>query len=277
MPTRRRHEAQAASQLFGGGGDIRRSSQISYDDAQQDERATESVGAQCNLEQGDIELMRHSTERNQTASPLLRLPGELRNKIYSYVFHGRSVTISLVCLRGLTTPVPKTSPSLLRVCRQIHCEASSLAIELTTFRSNNADDLREWFNELPQHQRNAVASIELRGNRTTLGSLYEHQQNRISLDDVPDWWNEDDMAWHILPELKTIHVLMCIMCWEDEGSDKDRDFRFAETGRVFQEEKEFVESVNPGVKATFEVCLRKHWWGQRNGPNGSAGIGPRRT
>ena len=38
-------------------------------------------------------LIRRSTQRNQKASPLLRLPAELRNNIYSLVLGGRCITV----------------------------------------------------------------------------------------------------------------------------------------------------------------------------------------
>jgi hypothetical protein len=67
-----------------------------------------------------------STERNQHLSPLLKLPAELRNKIYDYL---SSIETSQGNYIAIRTP---NARALSRVCRQLH---SGYAAFPYTFRS----------------------------------------------------------------------------------------------------------------------------------------------
>jgi hypothetical protein len=79
-----------------------------------------------------------STLRNQLASPLLRLPAEIRNKIYTYVGYSTTVTVDIV-----STPFPVSDkpishlyfklPALQKSSKQIRHEASSILRKLATF------------------------------------------------------------------------------------------------------------------------------------------------
>ncbi|KAJ4345559.1 uncharacterized protein N0V89_011692 [Didymosphaeria variabile] len=66
------------------------------------------------------------TIRNQLASPLLRLPGEIRNKIYAYTFPG--TVLSVVPYFGKLKD-PKGGYYLLFTCRQILVEAKEVCMD----------------------------------------------------------------------------------------------------------------------------------------------------
>ncbi|EAT88116.2 hypothetical protein SNOG_04356 [Parastagonospora nodorum SN15] len=96
--------------------------------------------------------------------PFLDLPAELRNQIYSYVFGDRLIVICPDPLKsnGVTGEIyPGTgsdcvnaenvSPrrpfhtfALLKTCRQINAEASTLPFELNTFVLGYDDALERW-------------------------------------------------------------------------------------------------------------------------------------
>ncbi|KAF2025107.1 hypothetical protein EK21DRAFT_117109 [Setomelanomma holmii] len=68
------------------------------------------------------------TLSNQTQSILLRLPGEIRDKIYHYASLEKTVLV-----RSITSAKPSSAPcafALLHTCRQIAREASPIAYAL---------------------------------------------------------------------------------------------------------------------------------------------------
>jgi hypothetical protein len=71
-----------------------------------------------------------STEQNQRTSPLLRLPPELRNRIYGYVFEPRVSRVIFPSTELGYTTWPLTT---LGACRQIRYEASPICFANITF------------------------------------------------------------------------------------------------------------------------------------------------
>jgi hypothetical protein len=82
-------------------------------------------------------MTQHSEELNEHASPLLRLPGELRNHVYSYVFEGsvlHFVTRSPTRARFLDIKLQQSAPlevSLSSVCRKLRRGAVLLPFNLS--------------------------------------------------------------------------------------------------------------------------------------------------
>ncbi|OAF98978.1 uncharacterized protein CC84DRAFT_1181717 [Paraphaeosphaeria sporulosa] len=132
------------------------------------------------------------TERNATQSPLLRLPGELRNKIWRYATTGNIVNIhdddsrwdSVFCkghtvgvvgednpMRWLSTraedkPRLPTAFHLSAVCRQIYHEVGILAYSDSIFVLSSWNDegelMRQWVRTglAPAH-KNAIKDIAI--------------------------------------------------------------------------------------------------------------------
>lgn len=128
-------------------------------------------------------LITSSTARNQNQSPLLRLPGELRNRIYNYVFNDHSTIILGGCghppfIVGLT-PSPYEYrhqlpwPALRHVCRVTHAETKLLCYSLTTFRSEQIGKLCVWYNGLAREQQESVRRVQMRcyRSKTIVGRL----------------------------------------------------------------------------------------------------------
>jgi hypothetical protein len=112
------------------------------------------------------------TTRNAVKSPLLCLPGEIRNKIYAYVFTARSYVFanpSPPVLPGKKRAARKrqsTQPSirhsaLLAACRQTHHEAHLLPLlHATTFRIESLAALKHMY-VLNAHQRSAITTLHM--------------------------------------------------------------------------------------------------------------------
>lgn len=86
------------------------------------------IDANVNLNGNNVQVVRKD-------SLLLKLPGELRNKIYGYVFGEKHWFIDQcgrVPKRGKRWG-GKNAMSLLRVCRQLHAETRCLPYQTHTF------------------------------------------------------------------------------------------------------------------------------------------------
>jgi len=110
--------------------------------------------------------MRSSTYRNAQTSRLLRLPAELRNKIYGYVLGGKSILLKSSypdCVAEVMDYLAPDSSllyerymlvrgylNILLSCRQIYGEAQRLPFTLNTFRhGGNRRQISAWFTKMP--------------------------------------------------------------------------------------------------------------------------------
>jgi len=113
--------------------------------------------------------MKRSSQRNQRDSPLLRLPAELRNHIWQYVFNGPTITISNVFQNGRTPYAGlryerchnRLHLGLLRVSRQVHAEMRLHQFRCSLFFVQNLDALAEFLSCLTNDQQNAIERISM--------------------------------------------------------------------------------------------------------------------
>jgi hypothetical protein len=121
--------------------------------------------------------LQHSSERNRHQSSLLRLPGELRNKIYRYAMSG--VTLSIfpspnsrerfhlhAHLAGATTVAVPSSKvldmtSLTRVCRQVYVETLLLPFQAITFHIHSDGSFLKFIDVLSDAERDAISTVQL--------------------------------------------------------------------------------------------------------------------
>jgi hypothetical protein len=201
-----------------------------------------------------------STEQNQFNSPLLRLPGELRNTIYEYALDGRvwRVCGDNECLvhgstqtRLLEAIEVADACSLLRTCRQIHAEAQDLPQSLITFSSCDATNLKSWFEN--DGSRMAFKATRLSLAQDSYGLWWN---SRVSWYLCEEW--QKGLTWKDLPCLKHLEIAVDLSGegqWELEECDildggKCLDFQFARMYEEFEKCKAHVEALNPGVTCT---------------------------
>jgi hypothetical protein len=101
----------------------------------------------------------------------LRLPAEIRNKIFEYALGGNLIEIVHTKRSSLAFKViSKTSSSevkahlllsLLTVCRQIYYETATLAYSCNSFSFDDGDVLQEWCQGRKRAQLDAVETIVL--------------------------------------------------------------------------------------------------------------------
>ncbi|KAF2707627.1 hypothetical protein K504DRAFT_383222 [Pleomassaria siparia CBS 279.74] len=103
----------------------------------------------------------HSTKKNREESPLLCLPAEIRNHIFSYALGGR---MWVILWRSRRSSVVKNREenclSLLQTCRQVYAETALLPFELGTFRALPQAALQRWLRMRPRRCREAVESLD---------------------------------------------------------------------------------------------------------------------
>ncbi|KAF1948794.1 hypothetical protein CC80DRAFT_571655 [Byssothecium circinans] len=129
------------------------------------------------------------TQRNQLESPLLRLPGELRNRIYSYVLgnhiidqyglleDGETYKEKCMCCtlaeygRYSSSP-PLYIKSLLTLpstCKQLYTETHMLIFTLNILQLGHIVEFKEEvFDVLPERAKNAITRV-----RVDSGALYD--------------------------------------------------------------------------------------------------------
>ncbi|KAL5121288.1 hypothetical protein ACEQ8H_000756 [Pleosporales sp. CAS-2024a] len=136
-----------------------------------------------------------SEQRNRHRSPLLRLPGELRNKVYEYVLGGVIVSVfpSVDARFAYQLHAHRTSPSatlgedptmleamaLLRVCRHIYAETRFLPLKLFTLHVNSGGSFFEFLKTLHPMERDAITTIQVSTPDANEGGTLLHCVNRL--------------------------------------------------------------------------------------------------
>jgi len=129
------------------------------------------------------------TLQNQTESPLLRLPPEIRNAIYESVFgnlhliiqeNQRTVAVFHQTPSNGISPTSFTLTELLRVttvCRQIRTETALLPLEYSEIFVGNISDesmTREFLSKLTPQQQDAISDVRFAVNMGPLVLVISH-------------------------------------------------------------------------------------------------------
>ncbi|KAI4613396.1 uncharacterized protein J4E87_009863 [Alternaria ethzedia] len=144
--------------------------------------ATPNTNADANmdLKPQSEEARAHITQHNATASPLLRLPAEIRNMIFAYALNHGDIELKVIP-RIINEPSRKgcwkhrnwAGPfniSLLYACRQIYFETALLPYELNIFVvSGNDSAFQDFFGHRTLEQVGALARVR-RQPDTRLGA-----------------------------------------------------------------------------------------------------------
>jgi len=143
-------------------------------------------------------IPRFSSKLNATNSPLLRLPAELRNIVYGYVFEGNRYALGGYLFTGKrpeegNTLIWRTSRSndigLLLASRQLHAETALLPYKLGVFHFEFEEpdfDEDEWYEEVLQDffrarsrkQIAAIATMQV-STEQMYGTMWEKTQTGV--------------------------------------------------------------------------------------------------
>ncbi|EMD94239.1 hypothetical protein COCHEDRAFT_1094483, partial [Bipolaris maydis C5] len=100
-------------------------------------------------------------KRNQATSPLLRLPAELRMKIYDYVFDAGSISPKYETQDHRTWEYPRTNLSLIQACRQTWAETRLLPFTRNVFSGYSEHVIEMLCKNLTRSQANAISRVRL--------------------------------------------------------------------------------------------------------------------
>ncbi|KAI4644823.1 uncharacterized protein J4E79_010958 [Alternaria viburni] len=142
------------------------------------EGATTDADSDMDLEQQPEEARAQITQHNATASPLLRLPAEIRNMIFAYALSHGDIKLNVIprlvdsdrrrsCWkhRNWANPI---NISLLYACRQIQHETALLPYELNVFViCGNISGVRDFLELRTSAQIGAMARVRREMESTT--------------------------------------------------------------------------------------------------------------
>lgn len=102
----------------------------------------------------------------QLQSPLIRLPAEIKNAIFSYCFHAEEPIVDAVVgsPKSDHATVPALGLALLQTCRRLYFEPDRRPLfSQNRFRFSNVDHVRSFFISLDRHDiyRDNVSDIEI--------------------------------------------------------------------------------------------------------------------
>lgn len=136
--------------------------------------------------------------RNQRKSPLLRLPGELRNKIYEYTFSNAIVSVfrsselpdyvemkphmgSRVSYR---TTTPHNLVALTKTCRQIFAESRLLLFRLVAFHVHSDGSLGHFLKTLESSQQDAITTVQITTQDASVGGMLLYRVTKYLSNDL---------------------------------------------------------------------------------------------
>jgi hypothetical protein len=183
---------------------------------------------------GSIEPARcHACHRPLRSFSFLDLPAEIRNKIYDLLFAGhvliyrshpvrerlenpQAITrLHLACHRIYSCSVGThfyIAPDLLRVCRQVHEEATFFLYENTTFCLESVFTVNKFLNIVPA--ADAIRKLELRHStygepRLTEDRIWKHQHDK-------KWMNTCRRIAENMTSLEDLKLELRICDWPTE-------------------------------------------------------------
>jgi hypothetical protein len=163
--------------------------------------AAEVMSVRINVVINQTLMQSLSSKINQQQSPLLRLPAELRNKIYEYALGGMELHISSRSRMSDQFSVVSSDPSfdniplhrligLTLVSQQLYAETKLLPFELGTVRTT-ASTPRAPIKRLSVTQRQAISSIR-----------------------VDYWYASDCRFWMFCPAVKALKGLKRVVVFD---------------------------------------------------------------
>jgi hypothetical protein len=156
-----------------------------------------------------------SRARNREQSPLLRLPGELRNKIYGYAMSEVTIIVfppahvrkhfqlHAYSAGGATGSISSSNvldmTGLMRTCQQVYLETRLLPFQAITFHIHSDGSFIYFIDKLLDAERDAISTVQLSTPDANMGGALcisvansrrnDDQSQRSHLDFLEWSWN----------------------------------------------------------------------------------------
>jgi hypothetical protein len=198
-----------------------------------------NVGSRLSVSESEVSCrtragsLQYSESRNRRNSPLLRLPGELRNRVYEYAMSGVTISVfpapkpwspaqlhahvadTATALTAMSSP--SDTISLTRVCRQIHVETRLLPFRAFTFHINSDGSFSKFVDSLLPIQRDAISTIEMSTPDANEGGTLLHCVTRVTGNDfVSQKVHLDLLEWSSHLALDRLCGLKRVLVEEDK-------------------------------------------------------------
>lgn len=177
-------------------------------------------------------------------SPLLRLPAELREMIYTHALGGHIFCMSMryiqkhKALARADNPPPHAL-ALLLTNRQINSEARLLPFSANTFSGRHEGHLRSWIRALPAEQRGQIKAVKF----LRRGYIVESERG---VDVSTSFWMDlPNVRWWRLEGLKRMEVEVTLLGW---GWMKEETRAEETKERVMARLQRAIQAGNPGVR-----------------------------
>ncbi|KAF1912638.1 hypothetical protein BDU57DRAFT_542456 [Ampelomyces quisqualis] len=148
------------------------------------------------------------TQPDASHRGFLDLPGELRNKIYTYLFQSTTFKITAASSQRAPACIAQSANnlSLLRTCRKIHTEARDFPYALGTFSISYIDDLDLLLSRFTKEQQKAITSLQVVPGTLPCAWYWGAWHGHVLIMRCPRWWDPWLVRLPELPSLKQIHV-----------------------------------------------------------------------
>jgi hypothetical protein len=190
----------------------------------------------CNLK---LRLTADSTALNANNSPLLRLPAELRNKIYALVLDEDGYVFSYPDRPTLASGERKNRLAILSLCRQIHAETALLPFSLNKLHFFYFNGFRDLCLALGLTKRHAIHKLRL-DDALDLGIEFVLDMRRV---------HGFDTLSQFLPNVQRVRVAASTLPSWDSQRFRDSKARY---------ENVLTDWIRGGLKEGVDVRI-EHW------------------
>ena len=157
-----------------------------------------------------------SAAHNAKNSPLLRLPGEIRNQIWELVLKGRRIDLTNLRFPRHDLPFSRPLFALPEVCRQMYVDTAILGYRLNSFLLHaDRAHTRLWSDGLIPAQRNAIIMVAFRASFLPFHWDEELSEPRVPLKETFPNLAKIELLWECPEEYERVWTRcygICSLC-----------------------------------------------------------------
>lgn len=124
------------------------------------------------------EMLENQNMPSREHNMLLKLPGEIRNQVYTCLFASTRLTFGKRIIAGFMTAMIKPAPNslaILRTCRQIKQEAETLWLGLVLFNFERPESMLDKLSTLPLNILSEIRHVRVGGCSLLIQRMDSHE------------------------------------------------------------------------------------------------------
>ncbi|RAR06795.1 ethyl tert-butyl ether degradation ethd [Stemphylium lycopersici] len=216
-----------------------------------------------------IDEQKPIASHNSLDSPLLRLPRELRDQIWTLSL---THTIKPIHKFGCNLITPNPPISLLQTCRQIYKEARRFLYPSLTITFRDRIKYEDWFHEFPSEKRYLIHSLQIRIDPLDMYAQAEVEDPGYDDDEEGDGGEEEfrTPTFRAFKNLERLELLVARVAIDggeyeeeeeeelggEEQVDEENTIKRFNMEEIEESKGNFENTMkekNPGVKVTYTV------------------------